>query len=161
MEEYDVTYQHFDKLIWSVPAWCTATYAFILVSFFKVRELAVANNSLFADLRPVLAVIACVVLATMFAFSYALYRFRCHQDKFKHAYPVRGKWFFGLGAQHLLQFAVDIQFASVASLVVSGSACAFCSPKTVFVVVATLTTIIYELVFKYHVRRRKVSGPQS
>jgi hypothetical protein len=79
---YSEEYQHFDKLIWQVPAWTTAIFA---LSFQSVGSDSIRNVASLAGVSTNhLATFLLFGLSLMiFCFAYVLYRFRVYQRSLK------------------------------------------------------------------------------
>jgi hypothetical protein len=119
LTEYSDDYQHFDRMIWQVPAWCSAVYAFIITTLIGLIKDKCANSHNLPQegLLTIAVIVGFAFLLTIFSFSYILYRFRCNQKKVTRHQPVPGKLFKKFGGQTVMQFTISFQFASILALI--------------------------------------------
>lgn len=107
--EYGDTYRHFDTLIWQVPAWSTAIFAFSIQAIAQIYGTSLAGKPL---LIPTVAAISSLFL---FCFALVLARFRTHQRAFKTRKNTRW-WYSGTTAMQLLVFAEAFLLLAVVAI---------------------------------------------
>lgn len=79
-QRYDQDYRHFDTLIWQVPTWASAIFAFTLTAAgLIVANIAPIESRLSIDALRTLSVFLFVVFVILLLLANVLVRFRFHQ----------------------------------------------------------------------------------
>lgn len=107
--EYGDTYRHFDNLIWQVPAWSTAVFAFSIQAISQIYSTPLSQSHLIV---PTVATVSSICL---FCFALVLARFRVHQRAFKSRKNTRW-WHSGTTAIQALVFAEAVILLAIAAI---------------------------------------------
>ena len=93
--EYGEDYRHFDNLIWQIPLWATAVFSLFLVllgsilrfnpqnSSIDISNIIIKTSSFNISLEIITGIFVLFLFLILCAFSYTLFRFRCHQARLK------------------------------------------------------------------------------
>ncbi len=108
-DEYGDTYRHFDTLIWQVPAWSTAVFAFSIQAIAQIYSTPLVG-------RPwIVPTVAAISSIFLFCFALVLARFRVHQQAFKSRKNTRW-WHSGTTAMQGLVLAEALLLLAVVAL---------------------------------------------
>lgn len=102
--EYGDQYNHFDNLIWKVPAWATALFA-LAIGAVGSGGLTKISNLVGLDEPSMVALFLFIMAYTLLTFSNAMHRFRYHQIGHK----LYSKTSFWRSASSLTQLAINSQ----------------------------------------------------
>jgi hypothetical protein len=111
--KYTPDYCHFDKLIWQVPAWASAIFAFTVVATGMILSNAANILCIFGiSVKTLLSVFLLLIALILVLLSNVLYRFRLHQAYLHKDFKVpRCKYF--PGAQRSLQVIIALECAAL------------------------------------------------
>jgi hypothetical protein len=113
-DDHDKDYRHFDSIIWQLPAWASAIYAFTVVGCSQIISNDQNLQRIFGiSSRELLVLFLNMVSVLYLLLYYVLYRFRMNQARVKPPIQAGGKLFGCISGQVALQLIIAIEGSSL------------------------------------------------